>query len=144
MVLVSMFLMNMLCAVVPCDYKNPHPEIASSPSNQYAEMGSGGYREKRLILDNSHPIVFTRQGQVQGYSMKVMSGRTILAFEGIRYGNVTRRFEVAHPVAPWKGIRTAFGPGPHCLQIHPAKMFRVFGVENCLYLNIYTPKVCLI
>jgi len=141
-----MFLMNVLCAMVPCDYKNPHPEIGIYNDSDNSVSGVrhsllGNNREKRLIQGASHPVVSTQQGQVQGYPMRVMSGRQIYAFEGIPYGQVTKRFDLAQPAHPWKGVRTAFAPGSHCLQIHPAKMFRVIGSENCLFLNIYTPKV---
>ncbi len=90
MALVSVFLMNLLCALVPCDPEIPYPEIHGMEV---------GFRGKRLISgvddgdNNNYPIVTTTNGQVQGYPMLVMSGRKIFAFEGITYGN-SERFQV--------------------------------------------------
>lgn len=41
---------------------------------------------------------------------------------------------------PWQDVRAAKEPGPKCLQYIP-QSFKTTGVEDCLYLNIFTPKV---
>jgi hypothetical protein len=81
----SVFLMNLLCAIVPCDPINKPPEIS--------EVISSG-RGKRLVDQGDYPVVETRNGKVKGYPMWVMSGRKITAFEGIPFAEVPLRFQV--------------------------------------------------
>ncbi|CAG7815080.1 unnamed protein product [Allacma fusca] len=52
-------------------------------------------------------------------------------------------FEEIPPVAKsaWKKVLPAKKVSPECLQYNPFRGFRVTGNEDCLYLNIYTPKV---
>ena len=118
-----------------------------------------------------------RNGGVEGYIMKSILQRSFHAFEGIPYGESTSgelRFKVViglssfkciswlthvelsyqltniqapKPKAPWKGIRDAKSPGPDCAQIQVGRVTPVHGSEDCLYLNVYTPRVnreCLV
>ena len=43
---------------------------------------------------------------------------------------------------PWDGVLDATDDAPVCLQYDSLVMFDIVGVENCLTLNLYTPKVC--
>lgn len=87
MVLVSVFFMNLLCAMVPCDPANSLPEI-----DGVRVSGMSGFRGKRLISGGGedYPVVESRNGAVKGFPMMVMSGRRIFAFEGIPYASAAR------------------------------------------------------
>ncbi|CAG7680850.1 unnamed protein product, partial [Allacma fusca] len=54
-----------------------------------------------------------------------------------------RRFRLPVPKKPWRGVRSAKVSAPYCLQMHTFFLDRIMGVEDCLQLNVYTPKVCL-
>jgi len=45
------------------------------------------------------------------------------------------------PRRPWRGVLEAKKPSQDCLQISIAKINRVYGSEDCLSLNVYTPQV---
>ena len=49
------------------------------------------------------------------------------------------------PIAanPWKGVRDATVLPPTCIHIHTFEG-EIRGEEDCLYLNVYTPKVRII
>lgn len=56
-----------------------------------------------------------------------------------------KNFKAPVPPKPWNNVRDAVNDGPICIQKdyfyseHPT----VQGKEDCLYLNVYTPKVDL-
>ncbi|ODN01295.1 Esterase FE4 [Orchesella cincta] len=136
LVTVGMFLFNLLCGLVPCDPQLPKPEILDIPRD---------VRIRARNIDNRivEPIVKLPIGIVEGYRMKSMNGRDFFAFEGIPYGESTggsRRWKPPVPKRPWRGVRQAKKPGSDCLQMSVAKLFRVYGSEDCLYLNVYTPQ----
>ncbi|XP_063991352.1 uncharacterized protein LOC135169896 [Diachasmimorpha longicaudata] len=91
------------------------------------------------------PIVKIQNGKLQGSYMQTRKGREFSAFRGIPYalppiGEL--RFEPAHPMSSWTGTRLADNDGSVCVQndvLTHAQEY--FGSENCLYLNVYTPKV---
>lgn len=72
--------------------------------------------------------------------------RGALAFKAIPYaGSVTgkNRFKAPPPVKPWKGVRDATRLGPPAIQ-GPGTTFGEHEPpqsENCLVLNVWTPKV---
>lgn len=41
----------------------------------------------------------------------------------------------------WKGVLQAKAPGSDCLQFHVKKLLSIYGKEDCLFLNVYTPVV---
>lgn len=46
------------------------------------------------------------------------------------------------PVKPWIGVWNATIPGSPCFGPDYSKLnFTIIGQEDCLYLNVYTPKV---
>jgi len=53
------------------------------------------------------------------------------------------------PPKPWQGVWNATQPGAMCLQCRrlPPRMYNttdpITGDEDCLFLNIYTPKVLI-
>ncbi|XP_015115295.1 venom carboxylesterase-6 isoform X2 [Diachasma alloeum] len=77
--------------------------------------------------------------------MRTRKGREISAFRGIPYalppiGEL--RFELPQPVSSWSGTRSAEHDAAVCVQNNVfAGENEFFGTEDCLYLNVYTPKV---
>ena len=87
------------------------------------------------------PIVQTAQGPVQGF---VANGTT--EFLGIPYaappvGNLRWRPPVPH--APWTRVLQATAYAPNCAEIETLGVFAgpVNHHEDCLYLNVFTPKL---
>ena len=79
----SVFAYTLLCAIVPtCDF------IHDAPDNKIRSEFYTGRQTARgeQILKNPYPVVVTKNGGLQGYSMGTVQGNRIYAFEGIRYG----------------------------------------------------------
>jgi carboxylesterase type B len=47
------------------------------------------------------------------------------------------------PPEKWAGIRKGNKFGPECLQMEIMVTARMQGDEDCLYLNVYTPRVSI-
>ena len=75
-------------------------------------------------------VVPTESGDVQGFVQNDLAR----AFLGIPFANPPERFGVATPAAPWSGVYNATAFPKPCIQSSTA------GVEDCLYLNVFTPK----
>lgn len=91
------------------------------------------------------PMVVTPLGTLQGYRMMSRGGRKFLAFSGVPYAKPPLgdlRFQPPVPVEAWTGIKDAKEDGPFCVQYN---MFNLqpgpIGVEDCLYLSLYTHNV---
>ncbi|XP_043271072.1 venom carboxylesterase-6-like [Venturia canescens] len=90
------------------------------------------------------PIVQIKNGTLEGIVVKSRNGREIASFRGIPYAQPPvgeLRFEPPRPFDSWAGVRSAQHDGNVCPQrdfIYNRK--NVIGVEDCLYLNVYTPK----
>ncbi|XP_072398062.1 venom carboxylesterase-6-like [Diabrotica undecimpunctata] len=98
-----------------------------------------------ICKDSPPPTVTLPLGVVEGYVKKTVNGKEFNAFEGIPYASPPvgdLRFEKPVPVKPWTGIwkaKTIF----RCIQydhMTPEGQDMVSGDEDCLYVNIYTPK----
>ncbi|KAF2893773.1 hypothetical protein ILUMI_12402 [Ignelater luminosus] len=96
-------------------------------------------------LDREHNIVQTKYGKIEGNTLVSRNKRTFYAFRGIPYAAPPTgdlRFRAPIPPKPWSNVRDAKKDGPICIQKnylyseHPP----VEGKEDCLYLNVYTPK----
>jgi para-nitrobenzyl esterase len=93
-------------------------------------------------------IVQTKQGKLEGQPSK-----SAYSFLGINYGADTagkNRFLPPQPVEPWSGVKKADQMGNRCPQPTvnmPGEMGTVLSFsdlpmsENCLVLNVWTPKV---
>ncbi|XP_043595454.1 venom carboxylesterase-6-like [Bombus pyrosoma] len=91
------------------------------------------------------PLVKIKNGTLSGLFMRTRKGREFAGFRGIPYALPPveeLRFEAPKPAAAWDGIRSAKDDANICIQ---RNIFtyddEIVGVEDCLYLNVYTPKV---
>jgi para-nitrobenzyl esterase len=75
-------------------------------------------------------VVPTQSGNVQGFVQNDLAR----AFLGIPFADPPQRFGVAAPATPWNGVRNATAFPKPCIQS------ATLGVEDCLYLNVFTPK----
>lgn len=94
---------------------------------------------------DDEPIIETPLGKVRGYTMTSRTGRRFYAFSGLPYAQPPindLRFEPPQPALPWRGIKDAKEHGPFCLQANLYLLNpRVIGVEDCLYLSLYTHNI---
>ncbi|XP_046746501.1 esterase E4-like [Diprion similis] len=93
---------------------------------------------------NNQPGVTIPQGILQGKILTTTpSNRSISAFLGIPYAQPpTGKLRFANPVAAggWNGIRDASFDSNQCPQVSFSSG-EIFGDEDCLYLNVYKPKL---
>jgi para-nitrobenzyl esterase len=88
------------------------------------------------------PVVATRSGRLRGC---VLDG--VCAYRGIPYGASTAaaaRFLPPMQLQPWRGVRDATDCGPPCPQVNsdlPAWVDSRAASEDCLYLNVWVPRV---
>lgn len=91
-------------------------------------------------------VVTVKQGKLLGHrEANVLNGRLYFAFYGIPYAKPpieNLRFKNPEPIEPWNNTFDAslqyYGT---CAQSHIIHKRRLYGVEDCLYLNIYTPQI---
>ncbi|KAE8572951.1 hypothetical protein A483_HHAL011677 [Halyomorpha halys] len=93
-----------------------------------------------LVL--SGPDLTISQGRLRGRVLNSRNGRKYFAFNSIPYaqppvGNL--RFMPPLPANNWSGLLDATKASPICYQWDYAKSVAK-GQEDCLYLNVYTPK----
>ncbi|XP_075213387.1 juvenile hormone esterase-like isoform X4 [Lycorma delicatula] len=92
---------------------------------------------------NAHTIS-TPQGDIKGTIIKTINGREIQAFTGIPYGKPPvgdLRFKNPVPFGSWKGVRDGSKDCPLCMQNGENIGIKgIFGSEDCLYLNVFTPN----
>ncbi|XP_069356258.1 esterase FE4-like [Maniola hyperantus] len=66
------------------------------------------------------------------------------SFKGIPYAappTGSGRFKAPQPARSWTGIRNATVHGSVCPQFDPLFNIYIPGSEDCLFLNVYTPKL---
>ncbi|XP_025194118.1 esterase E4-like [Melanaphis sacchari] len=97
-----------------------------------------------LSLSSPPPKVRVESGELSGgVDHTTITGRPIYAFLGVPYASppvYKNRFKEPQPVKPWVGVWNATIPGSSCIGLDHGK-FEVVGSEDCLYLNVYTPKL---
>ncbi|XP_015597086.1 esterase E4 isoform X3 [Cephus cinctus] len=89
----------------------------------------------------ANPSVTIYQGRLAGIYTVTHNDRIVYSFLGIPYaeppiGNL--RFKAPQPPKPWTGTYRAENGSISCIQIQNEK---IVGVEDCLYLNVYTPQL---
>lgn len=88
--------------------------------------------------------VTVAQGILRGRVETSKCEKTFFSFRGIPYARPPvgpLRFKAPQPPKPWEGVRDALAegsPSPH-IQSHVDEGFK--GDEDCLFLNVYTPKL---
>ncbi|XP_022165688.1 esterase FE4-like [Myzus persicae] len=89
------------------------------------------------------------QGKLTGSSLKTRNGREFKTFQGIPYAKAPTgdlRFQDPVPADPWVGILNATTEPQVCIQknlFYYQEADILVGAEDCLYLNVYTPKIPL-
>lgn len=94
-------------------------------------LSGGGSGSSSQVVSEQPPVRTTLQGEVQGVSQP-----DFFSFRGIPYAQPPvddLRFAAPQPAGAWSGVLQADSFGNACPQA---------GVttEDCLYLNVYTPK----
>lgn len=92
------------------------------------------------IYNESRPVITIKNGQLQGVETKGM-----LAFRNIPYATAPTgdlRWRPPQPAKDWSNIRDASKFGEACIQplVKGLNSELVPGNEDCLKLNVYTPK----
>ncbi|WP_227870616.1 carboxylesterase/lipase family protein [Orrella marina] len=98
------------------------------------------------LAESPGPVVQTAAGKVQG----VLQGRApgmpgaqdVLAFRGIPFGDSVageRRWTLAQPAPPWRGVLDAAHFKPACAQLARYNLTEASEAEDCLTLNISRP-----
>ncbi|KAK3927492.1 Venom carboxylesterase-6 [Frankliniella fusca] len=92
----------------------------------------------------AQPVVQLEKGAVRGASAQSSSGRGFFAFKGIPYARPPvgkYRFRDPKPNKPWQGVWDATQFPPKCMQFDRYPFSTVVGDEDCLYLNVFTPRL---
>ncbi|HEY5014600.1 MAG TPA: carboxylesterase family protein, partial [Acidimicrobiia bacterium] len=91
------------------------------------------------VLVGGDPLrVQTPAGAVHGSTVDGVRRFTAIPYAAPPIG--PNRWRAPQPVAPWSGQRDSTKPAPVCPQILPV-VNQVQGQEDCLYLNVFAPKV---
>jgi len=92
-------------------------------------------------------VIQLDQGKLIGGSLRTRNGREIKTFQGIPYGKSPTgdlRFKDPVPAEPWIGVLNATTEPQVCIQknlFYYQQADVLVGSEDCLYLNVYTPKI---
>ncbi|KAL3288034.1 hypothetical protein HHI36_002486 [Cryptolaemus montrouzieri] len=93
--------------------------------------------------NSENPNLIINDGQLEGTIMRTKGGRAFSAFLGIPYAEPPMgelRFKAPVPIKPWEGILQATKSHPFCPQ-EDYFSAKIIGEENCLFLNVYTPRL---
>ncbi|CAB3388463.1 Hypothetical predicted protein [Cloeon dipterum] len=96
-----------------------------------------------LLNVQTEPRVTVEEGALVGKRMVSLTGKEFYAFLGIPYaappiGDL--RFQNPKKPPKWNGARMAIREGSDCIQ-RDVFFPWIIGSEDCLYLNVYTPKI---
>ena len=84
MIIARLFAFNLFCALIPCPRHFPHRELPPSLKG----------RTFNFYGQPLYSVVNTNDGRVKGYTLTVMNGRKIAAFEGISYAKVNKEIHM--------------------------------------------------
>ncbi|XP_049937818.1 venom carboxylesterase-6-like isoform X1 [Schistocerca serialis cubense] len=102
---------------------------------------------KAAAASSARPVVHVEQGALRGVTLRSSSGRPFFAFRGVPYARPPvgkLRFQEPEPMKSWMGVWDAENYGSPCIQyvfIANPKQSRIVGDEDCLHLNVFTPKL---
>ncbi|KAI5645520.1 carboxylesterase family domain-containing protein [Phthorimaea operculella] len=88
-------------------------------------------------------VVEVEQGKLKGRKCQTVDGVKYYTFKSIPYAKPPLgelRFRAPEPAEPWEGVRDATKDCNICIQFDQATNATI-GDEDCLYLNVYTPKL---
>ncbi|XP_043488515.1 juvenile hormone esterase-like [Polistes fuscatus] len=90
------------------------------------------------------PVLSIKQGQIKGViEENMVDGVEYFVFRGIPYAKPPigkLRFKDPLPPEEWFGIRDCSKFGNVCAQMD-AMINTIIGSDDCLYLNVYTPRI---
>ncbi|XP_065212957.1 carboxylic ester hydrolase-like [Planococcus citri] len=96
-------------------------------------------------LAHCQPCVKITEGELCGTTYTLPNNRQVFVYYGIPFAAPPigeNRFKNPQPVVGWNGVRNATVRGPECVQfIRKSEETPVKGDEDCLYLNVFTPKI---
>lgn len=87
------------------------------------------------------PVITTQDGPVQGKLAYSREGKEYWQFLSIPFAEPPvneRRFQPPVPAKPWQEIKQVTKWPSACVQFDPLFVVRAFGVEDCLFLNVFT------
>ncbi|XP_050695281.1 cholinesterase 1-like isoform X1 [Eriocheir sinensis] len=96
------------------------------------------------VTEQADVRVTLQQGDILGSRVVATNGRPYYTFRSIPYANPPvgpLRFKDPEPAPAWSGVRNGSMPIPKCPQYNLLSPGVVMGQEDCLYLNVYTPKL---
>ncbi|XP_074034444.1 esterase E4 isoform X2 [Leptinotarsa decemlineata] len=100
-------------------------------------------------FENSNPVLKIHTGQIRGHPLKTENGKSYYAFQEIPYAAPPvgeLRFQEAIQPEPWSGILDTTKNTKVCYQKKPPLDDQTPDPrenEDCLYLNVFTPKLPL-
>lgn len=93
------------------------------------------------------PVIMTSTGKVSGIRERSYEGKVFFSYYSIPYAKPPvgeLRFKDPQMLSGWDGVRDGSKLPPACPQVPTSEAFSggqdVQGDEDCLYLNIFTPK----
>ncbi|XP_025987483.2 para-nitrobenzyl esterase [Solenopsis invicta] len=98
---------------------------------------------KAFVMDNSKVEIRVHEGKLIGAIEKGVYDDYYAAFRGIPYAKPPvgeLRFKDPVPAEPWSGSRDASKYGNIAVQMNFLTR-QIEGDEDCLYLNVFTPKI---
>ncbi|KAF4524672.1 hypothetical protein B566_EDAN009516 [Ephemera danica] len=102
----------------------------------------------RFTKCDERPLVHTGLGLLRGTWLTSEQGRSYAAFMTVPFAKPPvgpLRFEPPVPMEPWDGEWDAGQPAPTCMayshMLSPRDKRRIKGQEDCLYLNVYAPRL---
>ncbi|ODM99920.1 Venom carboxylesterase-6 [Orchesella cincta] len=112
--------------------------VHNSKSDGASNPGWDGSKDSN---DKQDPVlVSTSQGQVEGMTLISRLGAEYYGFKGIPYAKVTLRFASPEKPDNWQGVFHANETASPCFHFSVTDQ-RYVGIEECLTLDIYTPKL---
>ncbi|XP_050695279.1 cholinesterase 1-like isoform X2 [Eriocheir sinensis] len=96
------------------------------------------------VAKQAEMTVKLQQGDIVGSRAETPNGRPYYTFRSIPYAKPPvgpLRFKDPEPAPTWTGVRDGLMPIPRCPQTNVTAAGAVMGQEDCLYLNVYTPKL---